>query len=1525
MGDALEVQALTSVLATPDRPRGQGIAVGSVKTNVGHLEAAAGMASLIKTVLALEHRAIPANLHFNTPNPHAPFDRLPVSVPTSLTPWPHGEGRALAGVSAFGFGGTNSHVVLQEAPPRPPAEKTAAASLHLLPLSAKTAAGLKAMAQSFRDFLAQPDAPAFEDVCVSAGARRQHHDQRLAIVCSNRQQAIEQLDAYLRGETAGGLTAGEKPYGCLPKTAFVFSESLDNWGDAGRSLRAANAAFGAALEECDREMRRLANVSVLEWLDAPSARRRDAALTGPALFALQVAFAAAWKSWGVVPDVIVGIGRGETAAAHIAGSLTLEEALKTATRRSDLPRASENDRAPAIPLVLASRTGKDLSAAWKALGEREPEVIVEVGPAVVRNALVSWAKSSRPECRVVSSLQGAGSGIEQVLPALAANYAAGHALVWDQIYPRSGSPVRLPSYPWQRKRFWIDSDRYFSHSFGQTQVHGKNGALPNGAPAPVANLAPAAEVSSEWLYELNWEIKSKTWIDIRNTQTPATQSVRWLVLLDSGGVGEKVAAGLEAANASCTRVRPAELGSLEKILGGAAGADWATWTGIVDLRALDAPADGQFTAASLVDLQSSLCGVASELICRLVAAQGVGATKLFLVTRGAQPAANRSSPSAVAQAALWGLGRTLAQETPRHWGGLIDLDPTAADDESAAAVVEQIAFPDDEIQIAFRNGQRHVARLVPRPETATPAGGFVWQADGTYLLTGGLGGLGPVIADWMIDQGARRFIFLGRTELPPRISWSEVDAASELGRKIATVRKLEARGASVHLAAVDVADERQLRAYLEAFRAEGWPRLRGVVHLADDIHLNVIGGFTADQYRRVFRAKAAGAWALHRVLSEFRDEALDFFALFSSSAAVLPSPLLAGLGAACASLDALASLRRSLGLRVLSVNWSEWSERSLVARALKRQNLPAFHNIKGVTDRQGLAIFGRLLAEGASQTTVIPLSAEDWFKRPAAPFESRVREEMIRRHPSAAAVRERPELSTPYVGPRTELEKFLADTWQSSLKIDRVGIHDNFFELGGDSLQGALLLNRLQEGLKEVIHPHVLFDKRTINDFAAYLRHECASGVKRKFPSENVGGQQDWDPDWPAFLEEDDIDKMRSVYLMWAGKKLLPEPGPKNPRAIFVLSPPRSGSTLFRVMMAGHPQLFAPPELELLPYQNLAERRNSYSDDTIAWLEGADRALMELRGCTGEEAQAAMQEYERSGMSTKDFYRLLQDSVPGRVLVDKTPTNTSHLETLRHAELLFDDALYIHLVRHPCAMIVSYVEYKLYQTYVDRFRILGKFPIAPRQMGELIWLICQRNVLKFLEGVPKKRQCQVRFEDLVADPEKTLRDLCAFMELPYCPAMAQPYENKERKMTTGTHVAKRMHGDQKFLIAHQTIDPTVADRWKSDMSPDLLGNPAREIAAILGYTDVPPPVVHRKAAAPSAAIPRLQPIAPTTAEQIDDLRRRTWTPCCPACSLTLRRRNRDRSGDASHEGAGGETRDSPAKRRCSRRPVQRPT
>jgi len=343
VGDPIEANALGSVFGH-QRPLGNDCLIGSVKSNIGHLESAAGIAGLIKVTLALQHRLIPPNLHFDSPNPKIPFDELHLRVPTTLEPWPTYNGKRIAGINSFGFGGTNAHVVLAEAPKtldkQHKNEISPGGQTNLLPISARSPEALQAFAQAYKDFLTDDKNRdiSLTDICYSASLRRGHHNHRLALVGHSKQELAENLEAFIAGENRLGMSSGQITPDHSPKLAFVFSGMGQQWWAMGRQLLEKEPIFRERIVQCDALLRPYAEWSLLEELtaDEEQSRINDPKIVQSAIFSVQVALAALWRSWGIIPDAIVGHSVGEVAAAQVAGVLSLEDAVRVIFHRSRL-------------------------------------------------------------------------------------------------------------------------------------------------------------------------------------------------------------------------------------------------------------------------------------------------------------------------------------------------------------------------------------------------------------------------------------------------------------------------------------------------------------------------------------------------------------------------------------------------------------------------------------------------------------------------------------------------------------------------------------------------------------------------------------------------------------------------------------------------------------------------------------------------------------------------------------------------------------------------------------------------------------------------------------------------------------------------------------------------------------------------------------------------------------------------------------------------------------------------------------
>jgi acyl transferase domain-containing protein len=567
LGDPLEVQALTEVFRSGTAAKGF-CAIGSVKTNLGHLDTAAGVASLIKTVLSLQHRQIPPSLHFHTPNPLIDFSNSPFYVNSTLREWKTIQGVRRAGVSSFGIGGTNVHVIVEEAPAPavPSAKERVADDCFLLPLSARSPEALRSSVATYCGLFEQSDpALSLHDVCWTASVRRSHHDYRLAVVASSRKEVLEKLHAHLRDGRAPGVITGRRQ-DHSPGPLFVFSGQGPQWAGMGSSLLQKQPVFRDVIANCDRELRRFSGWALLEELskDAPSSRLGETEIAQPAIFALQVALAALWQSWGVRPAAVAGHSVGEVAAAYIAGALSLEDAIRIVYHRGRLmqqatgrgkmlavelpskeverilseqemqleiaalnsptstvvageplwvdrlahflelqnvihrilpvnyafhcsqmiPHATELGRIlqglvsrPVEIPMFSSVTGLPLEslrlgAAYWERNVKQPvrfadateaaireghRVFIEIGPQPVLGPMISRCLSKHGvEGTVIRSMVKGHEDRQALLEGLGELYCKAGPIDWGGVYVVPGHTVQLPSYPWQRKRYWIE-------------------------------------------------------------------------------------------------------------------------------------------------------------------------------------------------------------------------------------------------------------------------------------------------------------------------------------------------------------------------------------------------------------------------------------------------------------------------------------------------------------------------------------------------------------------------------------------------------------------------------------------------------------------------------------------------------------------------------------------------------------------------------------------------------------------------------------------------------------------------------------------------------------------------------------------------------------------------------------------------------------------------------------------------------------------------------------------------------------
>ncbi len=464
----------------------------------------------------------------------------------------------------------------------------------------------------------------------------------------------------------------------------------------------------------------------------------------------------------------------------------------------------------------------------------------------------------------------------------------------------------------------------------------------------------------------------------------------------------------------------------------------------------------------------------------------------------------------------------------------------------------------------------------------------------------------------------------------------------------------------------------------------------------------------------------------------------------------------------------------------------------------------------------------------------------------------------------------RPDLEGKYVAPRNGLEQFLCAVWEEILSIDKVGIHDNFFELGGNSLKAAVFANRLQKEFGEVTHVSVVFKAPTIAELAGYIVNYYPQLARERFELDDTVNQIykliDLGEEKISKIGQSQIDAIRSIITpLQPRKEALSS---KNPSAVFVLSPPRSGSTLLRVMLAGNKKLFSPPELDLLSFNTLQEREEAFSQDGLEiWLEATVRAIKELKNTDVQEAKKIMAGFVSQNLSVKQFYYELQQWMGDKILVDKSPTYPFDPEILKRAEQDFESPKYIHLLRHPYAMIYSFIEAKLDKNF---FRY--KHDFTRRELGELIYIISHQNINRFLQNIPAERQFRMKFEEMVVNPYEEMIRLCHFLEIDFDPDMLNPYQGD--KMTDGVTGNSQMVGDFKFYL-RKNIDTGVTDRWRKNHKQDFLSDTGWELAKNFNYP-VEKEIAVKNTPKNAKSMTRIVPLSRETELPLSFAQQRLW-------------------------------------------------
>jgi amino acid adenylation domain-containing protein len=1110
LGDPVEVEALK--LAFNIDKKGF-CAIGSVKTNIGHLDTAAGVAGFIKAVLTLVHRSIPPSLHYCTPNPKIDFKDSPFYVNTGLREWRSGDAPRRAGVSSFGIGGTNAHLVLEEAPPQEPPAVTPMDSYHIILLSARTEAALERMTRNLAAFFRENPRLNLADAAFTLQTGRRAFEYRSMFVCATVEEAAERL-----------LSPASREVGVVKKWAgqecrvvFMFPGQDTAGIDMGRELYRTLPGFRGQMDGC------------LALLDSLAGHPEDPFDRETTLlsFAFQCALAKSLMAWGVKPDALMGRGVGEYAAAQLAGIFSLEDGLRLLTSGADeVEKIPLNE--PAIPCLsgvgggwMSADEAQDTGRWREGLGEllaESPVIFIEIGSGQEMCAAVNGhprRKSNHLTVNLVSpSQQESGGHYFFLCQQVGRLWLQGITIDWQQFYPGSErSRISLPGYDFEPQRYPVKG-LPLTLDAESAMVTGPGDAQPARQPD-----------AAHWFYVPAW-VQSVLPYAGSLRSAASSQPSTWLIFADEAGLASKLAERLQEEGRQVITVRAGSgFSSLSDDAPGSAftlhpgrSADYDALFRELRRQKKSPPGkilhlwsvtgDGQWeTAPDELDRHLDR-GLFSLL--HIVQAMGrehtAEAIDLEVLSDGLQRVTGDEA-SAPHKAALLGPVKIIPLEYPNIRCRSIDVVLPPPDSPALDRLVQHLLteFAADirEPVVAYRGDYRWLQVQQPYPirQPQEPVGPL--RRRGVYLVTGGLGGMGFTLAQYLAGSFQARLILIGRSAFPPRPTWDQWLAQPDRD-KIRKVREMEALGAEVMICRADVADMQQMQEVIHQAR-QRFGAIHGVLHAAGVAdYEGIIQRRTRQMTEGVIAPKIKGTLVLDHLL---RDEKLDFLILFSSLGNILYRVKFGQVGynAANEFLDAYAPYNTyKNGRFTVSINWTDWSEQGMTVEAFRRRLAPRGQDVEvasrlpgALSNAEGVDVFKRILASGLVNVAVCTQELEKMMER-GGRLDAAKR---WRPQESSRPVQPRPDLGIPYVPPRHETERMLARTWQDFLGMDRVGVHDNFFDLGATSLDILQVSRQLEQVIKRKMPLVTMFTYPTIDALARYLGQE---GTTAAFSGEEL-------------------------------------------------------------------------------------------------------------------------------------------------------------------------------------------------------------------------------------------------------------------------------------------------------------------------------------------------------------------------------------------------------------------------------------
>lgn len=1139
LGDPIEVAALTQVFSPHTEKKGF-CALGSVKTNVGHLNTAAGVAGFIKTVLAMKHGLLPPSLHFEKPNPQIDFDNSPFYVNTELSQWKVNNGPRRAGVSSFGIGGTNAHIILEEAPVdiRQDIDSHQSRPWQLLVLSAKTSSALENVTVNLTTHLKHNPTLNFADVVHTLQVGRRAFNHRRILVCQGLNDAVQALEPP---NSQRVLTNFQEP--CNHKIVFIFPEDEVLCVNRTLELYQYEPIFRQWVDYCSEIIKSDRELDLRTVLYPNQEQAQKAAylleqtqISQLASFAIEYALAQLWLSWGIRPQSMIGYGTGEYVAATLAGVFSLEDALAQVAARGDLlQKLSLGATFYSLPEHYIGQIEKielnppqipfisNLSGTWITATEatnpsywskhlkqtanfadgiadlmRESDaILLEVGSSGTSGALAYADRKDKPAA--LSSLphpKDQQSDMAFLLNTLGQLWLSGVQVDWSGFYAREQRHrIPLPTYPFERQRYWIDQKQDFVPLATQA-IHKKS------------NIA-------DWFYIPSW--KQSTLIEPLVEVNTQAQKTCWLVFVDAHGLGKDIITRLEQQKHNPIAVvvgeKFAKLNDNAYVINPQRQDDYEAL--IQELRQLDRVPQAiahlwnvtSYDQSYLSDRyfeNSQYLGFYSLLfLTQALNKQNItNPLQIISVTNNLHEVSGEESLNPE-KATLLGPSKVIGQEYPNIVCRSIDVvipKSTTENEKLIDCLIEEFTTKTDDLIVAYRGHRRWVQTWEPVQVDAVTVEKTRFRDGGVYFITGGLGNIGFTFAKYLAKTFKAKLVLLGRSCIPIKENWSEWIAThgeqNTVSRKIQKVKTLEELGSEVLVIGADVANLEQMEAAI-AQAYEHFGEIHGVIHgagIIGDNSFKLIQDTGKAECEMHFQSKVHGLFVLEKVL---HGRELDFCLLLSSVSCILGGLGFAAYSAANLFMDAFACLQnRTTTVPWISLNW----EGSPIEKEEQRNtdNQSTLTELF-ITTEESVEVFKRIFSLKKLSQIAISLGdlqarINQWVKLESIrSAESSTQDTEPSVQKDSPPLRPRANLQTAYVAPRTPVELVVANLWQQLLSLERVGIYDNYFELGGHSLIAVRLMAQIQRKFGQNLPLATLFQAPTVEKLASALQQTTDS------------------------------------------------------------------------------------------------------------------------------------------------------------------------------------------------------------------------------------------------------------------------------------------------------------------------------------------------------------------------------------------------------------------------------------------------